>query len=127
MVPDSIRRRWEGSHWRWWAFAAGVALVGLALLLASIVSLVRDGEWEPLVLLGLMAELLALGIAGSGMLDGLAGRPIAGGMARQPLPDERGNRPLAPSADQEHRDRKTIRSGLAALPVFVTFVVLLFG
>ncbi len=129
-MPDSIRKRWEGHRWRWWALAAGAVLVGITLLIAGAISLVREGEWASLALLGLTLELALLGVIGSGMLDGLSGRAIAGGMARQPLPDSRMARPTgaAPGeAEQRRRDRKTIRAGLIALPVFITFLILLFA
>ena len=129
-MPDSIRDRWDGHHWRWWALAAGMVLVGMTFLVATAISLVREGERTSLALLGLALELVVLGVTGSGMLDGLSGRAIAGGMARQPLPDFRMTRPTSAEpgeAEQRRRDRKIIRAGLAALPVFVTFLILLFS
>jgi hypothetical protein len=127
MVPDSLRDRWGGSAWRWWALVAG-ALLALATVAVGrlLAALIGGGRWD-LVLLALLVELFALGVAGSGMLDGLAGRAIAGGMSRQPLLERRRGNPTRTLADQERLDRRTIRSALIAVPVGVAFVVVLVG
>lgn len=127
-MPESLRNQWDGNHWRRWAALAGVVLVGITLLVATAISFVREGEWLSLALVGLTIELLVLGITGSGMVDGLASRAIAGGMARQPLPDSRMAPRVEPSdGARPNRDRRTIRTGLVALPVFITFLVLLYA
>ncbi|HEX5165656.1 MAG TPA: hypothetical protein VFV93_09695 [Thermomicrobiales bacterium] len=129
MVPDSFHDRWNGRHWRWWALLAGVALTGLALALAAGLSAVREEDTAPLAFVIITLILFTISIAGSGMFDGLAARAISGGLARQPAPDARANRssPSESESDRARRDRRTIRCGLAALPLAVTFLVLLFS
>lgn len=127
MLPDSFHERWDGPHWRWWALLAGVALTVIALGLAVAISTTIGGNTAPLAFLFVTLILFALSMIGSGMFDGLAGRAISGGLARQPSPDNRADRPLLSDNDRARRDRRTIRSGLIALPVFAAFLTLLLG
>lgn len=127
MVPDSFHDRWDGPNWRWWALVAGLALSAFALALAAVVSALLDEATKPLAFLFVTVILLTFSIVGSGMFDGLTSRAISGGLARQPAEDERSKRSAPSDADQARRDRRTIRCGLAALPAFVTFIVLLFS
>ena len=125
MVPDSFHDRWNGRHWRQWALLAGLVLTGLAFALAAIVSAVLDENLAPLAFLFNTATLFILSLVGSGMLDGLTTRAISGGLARQPAEDTRADRPRPSDADRDRSDRRTIRAGLAALPVVVSFFALL--
>ena len=127
MVPDSFHDRWDGRHWRWWALLAGVVLTALAIGLAAVVSTLTGEKMMPLTFLFVTALLFVLSMIGSGMFDGLASRTIAGGLARQPAEDTRVKRAEPGDTDRHRRDRRTIRAGLAALPIFVTFIFLLFG
>jgi hypothetical protein len=127
MVPDSFHDRWDGRHWRWWALLAGIALTGLAIALATVLSTIREEDTAPLAFVIITILLFAISIVGSGMFDGLAARSISGGLARQPAPDARASRPASSERDHARRDRRTIRCGLAALPLAITFLVLLFS
>lgn len=127
MLPESFHDRWEGKHWRWWALLAGCLLTALALAFAATIGAVRDQDSAPLAFLFITLILFVFSIVGSGMFDGLASRTIAGGLARQPAEDTRSEQPTLPATDRARRDRRTIRSGLAALPAFVTFLALLFS
>jgi hypothetical protein len=127
MVPDSFHDRWDGRHWRWWALLGGIALTGLALALAAGLSTIREEDTAPLAFLIITIILFAISIVGSGMFDGLASRSISGGLARQPAPDARANRATTSESDRARRDRRTIRCGLAALPLAITFLFLLFS
>jgi hypothetical protein len=126
-VPDSIRDRWDGPHWRRWALASGLILTAVGTAVAAGLATLFDQDAPALIQLVLLIELVTLSVIGSGMFDGLASRAIAGGLARQPAEDNRAARPAPTDADRARRDRRTIRSGLAALPIFVTFSALLFG
>ena len=127
MLPDSFHERWDGRHWRWWALLAGAALTAIALGLAVAISTTIGGNTAPLAFLFVTLILFVLSMIGSGMFDGLAGRAISGGLARQPTEDTRAERQPLNDTDRAHRDRRTIRSGLIALPVFVAFLALLLG
>jgi hypothetical protein len=126
MVPDSLRDRWDGNRWSWWALMAGGLLVLLALVAGLTASLVLPGGWSSLVLSGLLVELIAIGVVGSGMLTGLASRAIAGGMARQPLPEQRRGAHDLTEHERTRRDRRTLRAGVMALPILAAFVILLY-
>jgi len=127
MVPETIKDRWDGPYWRWWALGGGVALTGITAIAAIVIAALIGGDGRSLALLALIVELFGTGLLGSGMLEGLSGRAIAGGMARQPLPEQRKRaRPISES-DRAHRDRITIRASLIALPLLITFLLLLFA
>lgn len=125
MVPDSFHERWDGQHWRWWALLAGIALTALAIAIAAVLATLFGQNTAPLAFLFVTLILFTLSIVGSGMFDGLASRAISGGLARQPTADTRSQRPIPNDAERARRDRRTIRCGLIALPVFVAFLVLL--
>jgi hypothetical protein len=127
MVPDSFHDRWDGRHWRWWALLGGIALTGLALALAAGLSTIREEDTAPLAFLIITIILFAISIVGSGMFDGLASRSISGGLARQQAPDARDYRAKTRVSDRARRVRRTIRCGLAALPLAITFLFLLFS
>ncbi|MGH9174558.1 MAG: hypothetical protein ACRD1H_09375 [Vicinamibacterales bacterium] len=127
MVPDALRERWDGRYWRRWTLLAGGVLTAISAALATGVAAILGEERTPLVLLVLMLELAAISALGSGMFDGLAGRAIAGGLARQPAEDQRGRRSRLSDSDRARRDRRTIRAGVLALPLLMTFGALMFG
>jgi hypothetical protein len=127
MVPESFHDRWDGRHWRWWALLAGGALTVAALALAAILATILDQDIAPLAFLFVTIILFSFSIVGSGMFDGLSGRAISGGLARQPTEENRAAQPAPDDADRARRDRRSIRSGLAALPSLVAFLTLLFA
>lgn len=127
MVPDAFKDRWDGPAWRWWALGAGVALAVVTGLFGVVLAAGIGGDERSLTLLGLLVELSVAGLAGSGMLEGLSSRAIAGGMARQPLPERRKPVRQISETDRLRRDRVTLRAGLIALPLLITFLSLLFS
>lgn len=126
-MPDSFHDRWDGPFWRWWALLAGVVLTAAVIGLAAAISAVLGEDTAPLAFLFVTLILFALSMVGSGMFDGLAARAISGGLARQPTEDTRAERQPPSDADRARRDRRTIRSGLMALPAFAAFLALLLG
>jgi hypothetical protein len=122
---DTLRARWRGPHWKRWSFLAGAAAVLLTTLIVPLVALALGVDPTSLTLLVLAIESVGVALVGAGLLERLSGRMIAGGLARQPHPERR---PTAtPSdAERERRDRLAIRAGLIVLPIFATFVALLF-
>jgi hypothetical protein len=127
LVPESFHDRWDGRHWRRWALLAGTVLTVLALALAAILATILDQDIAPLAFLFVTIILFGFSIVGSGMFDGLSGRAISGGLSRQPTEENRSAQPAPDDADRARRDRRSIRSGLAALPSLVAFLTLLFA
>ena len=134
VIPPSVRERWIGPRWRWWALLAGVALSAACLLLGALIAALFGADAPSLMLLLLMLALVVVALVGAGLLERLNSRMITGqGLERQPLPEQR-RRPPMPgarvvmekSAEQERRDRTTIRAGLMVLPLLAAFFYLLF-
>jgi|GEM_PF-4511764 len=125
MVPESFHDHWDGRHWRWWALLSGVLLTTFALGLAAILASILNEDTVPLAFLFVTVILFGFSLVGSGMFDGLSGRAISGGLSRQPAEDKRAERKAPDNTDRARRDRRTIRCGLAALPVFAAFLWLL--
>jgi hypothetical protein len=126
-----IVSRWDGSGWRWWALAGGVALVILTVLLSQVAALLLDERTSALLLIGLLGELVVLSFMGSGMLKGTTRRMSRGGLQRETatLDTDFGTeqeREVERARDRERQDRRTIRCGIMALPVFLTVLYLLF-
>jgi membrane glycosyltransferase len=134
MNLETLRERWTGPRWRWWALLAGVALTGVCLLLGWLLGVAFGADAPSLMLLCLMLALVVVALVGAGLLERLSSRMIVGqGLERQPLPDDAQPRlsgaprvVIAKTAEQERRDRTTIRAGLMELPLLVAFFVLLF-
>jgi hypothetical protein len=135
MIPEALRERWTGPRWRWWALLAGVALTAACLLLGWLLGELFDADAPSLMLLCLMLALVVDALVGAGLLERLSGRMLVGqGLERQPLPDDAKPRPTGDprvaytkTAEQERRDRTTIRAGLMVLPLLAAFLVLLFS
>jgi hypothetical protein len=126
----SLEARWDGPGWKWWALAAGVGLVLVTVVLAALASIVLDERVSALLTLGLLIELIALSMMGSGALSGTSRRMSRGGLARETATidiDHKSpeKREAERERDRERRDRRTIRIGIMALPVFLTFVYML--
>jgi hypothetical protein len=134
MNLETLRERWTGPRWRWWALLAGIALTGVCLGVGWLLGVAFGADAPSLMLLCLMLALVAVALVGAGLLERLSSRMIVGqGLERQPLPDDAKPRPpgaprvvITKTAEQERRDRTTIRAGLMELPLLVAFFVLLF-
>jgi hypothetical protein len=134
MNREALRERWTGPRWRWWALLAGIVLTGVCLLLGWSLGEAFGADAPSLMLLCLMLALVVVALVGAGLLERLSSRMIVGqGLERQPLPDDAKPRlpgdprvALTKTAEQERRDRTTIRAGLMELPLLVAFFVLLF-
>jgi len=117
--------------WRWQALAVGVALVLITAIVALLASLVTGERAAVFLTIGLLFELFILCLMGSGMLSGTSRRMRLGGLQRETAtidtdfkqPEERG---ADKERDQQLRDRRTIRIGIMALPVFLAFIYMLF-
>ena len=133
MIPNAMQTRWSGPRWRWWAVLAGLALTGCCLLLGLLLATLFGVDAPALMLLCLMLALIIVALIGAGLLERLNSRMVLGqGLERQPLPSESATRRAADprlvltrTADQERRDRTTMRAGLMVLPLLVAFGVLL--
>ena len=134
MNLEALRERWTGSRWRWWALLAGIALTGACLLLGWLLGEAFGADAPSLMLLCLMLALVVVALVGAGLLERLSSRMIVGqGLERQPLPeDAKPRKPGDPrvtftkTAEQERRDRTTIRAGLMVLPLIIAFGFLLY-
>ena len=131
MGNAGIADRWDGPGWRWWALACGVSLVLVTALVAVLASAITGERTSALLMLGLLGELVVLSFVGSGMLTGTSRRMSRGGLQRETATLDTDYRPAEEreadrERDQERRDRRTIRAGIIALPVFLTFAYLLF-
>ncbi len=131
MEGTGFTDRWNGPGWRWWALLAGVALVLVAILGATLFSAILDERISALLTLALLGELVILSFAGSGMLTGTSRRMSRGGLQRETATIDTdykpaGEREAERARDRERQDRRTIRAGIMALPVFLTFIYLLF-
>jgi hypothetical protein len=134
MIPDTLRDGWSGPRWRWWALLAGLILTGACLLLGLLLATLFNTDAPSLMLLCLMVALVAVALVGAGLLERLSSRMVTGqGLERQPLPQKpdpkpgAGPRPMPPrTAEQERRDRTTIRAGLVVLPLIIAFGFLLY-
>lgn len=126
---DALRDGWRGPRWRRWAFVAGAVLTLVTTSVVPLVAVALGGDPTSLTLLILALESVALALVGAGLLERLSGRLITGGLTRQPPPEalpEGAPGSKMTDADRERRDRLTIRAGLIVLPVFATFLALLF-
>jgi hypothetical protein len=127
----TIDTRWNRLDWRWRALATGFALVLVTVLVALLASLVIGERTSAFLTIGLLAELFILSLIGSGMLAGTSRRMSLGGLQRETAtidtdfkpPDESG---AGKERDRQLRDRRTIRVGIMALPVFLAFIYMLF-
>lgn len=154
---EHLGERWSGPGWRWWSLAAGAALAGALWGVGVVLDGVRGIDGGPLGGVLLISALLIVSLLGSGMLDSVTSRVRTGGggggvgggsglqrrtppgsdpaaqMTTDDLPvrrsrrHRRGRNPGWNDAEQERQDRRTIRCGLVALPLFVTLLVLLLG
>lgn len=125
-----LRNRWDGQHWRWWALVAGLLIVPGMAVIAILFSLVLGDPIKGLWTFGLLAALFVLSLLGSGMIKNTSRRVTRGGLAHRSATIETDNRsPEERKAEEERErkelDRRTIRMGIMALPVFVTFIYLL--
>lgn len=146
---DEIRERWDGPRWYWWALIVSIGLIIATAALAAAVAALLGQDLVPLFALGLVIELMVISVIGSGMLDGLSRRmtpyesgrkpasseirrPRAGGRSlsgEQDTSDDDEEEPEDPEEERKRKEqeRKTLRMGMMALPILVTFLVLLFG
>jgi hypothetical protein len=124
---------WRGPRWRWWALLAGLALTGACLLGGLLCAELFGMSASALMLLWVLLALLVTGAIGAGLFDRFSEaqpsspprRPtLAARMAPQ-TPEELV--PHVKTADEERRDRTTIRAGIIALPLVIAFFVLLLG
>lgn len=103
-------------------------VTAVVALLASLVTSERASVY---LIIGLLAELFILSLMGSGMLAGTSRRMSLGGLQRETAtidtdfkpPEERG---ADKERDHQLRDRRTIRMGIMALPVFLALIYMLF-
>ncbi len=151
---EQLGERWTGPSWRWWSLGAGVALAGAVWGIGALLDGVRGIDGGPLSGVLLISALLIVSLLGSGMLDSVTSRVRTSGgsgggsglqrrtppgsdpaarMAADDLPARRsrrhprGRNPALNDAEQERQDRRTIRCGLVALPLFVVLLVMLLG
>lgn len=122
---ELLRDGWRGPRWKRWSLLAGALLAVVTTVSAALLALALGTDPTSLTLLVLGVESVGLALLGAGLLERLSGRMIAGGLARQPHPEREPAQRMS-DADRERRDRLTIRCALVVLPVFATFVVLLF-
>ncbi len=123
---------WDSRRWRWWTLVAGVLLVIVTAIVATIVATVIGQDVAGLVLLGLLAEIVVVSVIGSGVFDGISRRMSRGGLARETadldeLQELKTGRRKLSEAELQRRDRRAVRAGILVLPVFLTFIVLLFA
>lgn len=122
---EALRERWAGPNWKRWSFLAGAALTLATTVIVPLIALALGGDPTSLTLLVLALESVGGALVGAGLLERLSGRMVTGGLARQPHPEAQPG-PRLTDADRERRDRLTIRAGLIVLPIFATFITLLF-
>jgi hypothetical protein len=130
MTTESMRKRWDGPHWRWWALAGGIVIVMLTTILATFASIILDQSIAALLTIGLLAELVILSMMGSGMLSATSRRMSRGGLARETATLDvdytaREQSAAEKERDRDARDRRTIRFAIMLLPVLLAFVYLL--
>ncbi len=130
MTIEKIREHWNGPFWRWWALAAGGAIVGLTALMALLLSLIVGQSMAALLAIALLAELLILSMIGSGTLTATSRRMSRGGLARETATLDLDYKSQEQSEaekerDRKARDRRTIRIATMILPLILTLMYLL--
>ena len=130
MQDSSQETGWDGPGWRWKALGTGIGVVALTALLAQLASFALGEPASVFLTIGLLIELFVLSFMGSGMLEGTSRRMSRGGLQREtatididykPAPQHEADK----QRDRDSADRRTIRVGIMALPVFITFVYML--
>lgn len=99
-------------------------------IVAALLSILLGERASVLVIVALLAELFLISMVGTGMLTATSRRMSRGGLTRETATIDIDRRPpekreLDAERDRVERDRRTIRAGIMALPVFLSLVAAL--
>lgn len=127
----SWRARWHGPDGKWWALAAGIGIVVLTALVAATGAIAFEQDGRAMFVVGVLLELAVLCIIGSGLLTTTSRRLSQGGLTRETTFIDSRRRNLTEGhprreRDRSAQDRRTVRMGTMALPLFIALIGALF-